>query len=89
MNANPFTNGHRYLIQQAAAQCDWLHLFLVKEDSSRFPYEDRLDLVLKGTADIPRLTVHRGLNTSSPAQRSLATSLKNRASLTIATPKLI
>ena len=60
MNANPFTNGHRYLIQQAAAQCDWLHLFLVKEDSSRFPYEDRLDLVLKGTADIPRLTVHRG-----------------------------
>lgn len=38
MNANPFTNGHRYLIQQAAAQCDWLHLFLVKEDSSRFPY---------------------------------------------------
>lgn len=49
MNANPFTNGHRFLIQQAAAQCDWLHLFLVKEDTSRFPYEDRLDLVLKGT----------------------------------------
>lgn len=24
------------------------------------PYEDRLDLVLKGTTDIPRLTVHRG-----------------------------
>lgn len=60
MNANPFTNGHRFLIQQAAAQCDWLHLFLVKEDTSRFPYEDRLDLVLKGTKDIPRLTVHRG-----------------------------
>ncbi|CAM6250287.1 [citrate (pro-3S)-lyase] ligase [Citrobacter sedlakii] len=60
MNANPFTNGHRYLIQQAAAQCDWLHLFLVKEDTSRFPYEDRFDLVIKGSADIPRLTVHRG-----------------------------
>ena len=60
MNANPFTNGHRFLIQQAATQCDWLHLFLVKEDTSRFPYEDRLDLVLKGTKDIPRLTVHRG-----------------------------
>ncbi len=60
MNANPFTLGHRYLIQQAAAQCDWLHLFLVKEDTSRFPYEDRFDLVLKGTADISGLTVHRG-----------------------------
>lgn len=60
MNANPFTNGHRYLIQQAAAQCDWLHLFLVKEDTSRFPYEDRLSLVLEGTAGIDKLTVHRG-----------------------------
>ncbi|MTH44875.1 [citrate (pro-3S)-lyase] ligase [Intestinirhabdus alba] len=60
MNANPFTNGHRYLVQQAAARCDWLHLFLVKEDTSRFPYDDRLDLVRQGTKDIPRLTVHRG-----------------------------
>lgn len=60
MNANPFTNGHRYLVQQAAAQCDWLHLFLVKEDTSRFPYEDRLELVRAGTSDIKNLTVHRG-----------------------------
>lgn len=60
MNANPFTLGHRYLIQQAAARCDWLHVFLVKEDTSRFPYEDRLALVRAGTADIPGLTVHRG-----------------------------
>ncbi|MFG6655581.1 [citrate (pro-3S)-lyase] ligase [Scandinavium sp. M-37] len=60
MNANPFTRGHRYLIQQAAAQCDWLHVFLVKEDTSRFPYEDRLGLVRAGTQDIPRVTVHRG-----------------------------
>lgn len=60
MNANPFTRGHRYLVQQAAAQCDWLHLFLVKEDTSRFPYEDRLALVRAGTADIEKLTVHRG-----------------------------
>jgi len=60
MNANPFTKGHRYLIEQATAQCDWLHLFLVKEDTSRFPYKDRLELVSKGTADIPKLTVHSG-----------------------------
>ncbi|MBB1200191.1 [citrate (pro-3S)-lyase] ligase [Enterobacteriaceae bacterium 89] len=60
MNANPFTEGHRYLIQQAVAQCDWLHVFLVKEDTSRFPYEDRFDLVQKGTQGIPRLTIHRG-----------------------------
>ncbi|AYN27161.1 MULTISPECIES: [citrate (pro-3S)-lyase] ligase [Buttiauxella] len=60
MNANPFTHGHRYLIQKAAEQCDWLHVFLVKEDTSRFPYEDRLALVRSGTAEIKKLTVHRG-----------------------------
>ncbi|MCS2158197.1 [citrate (pro-3S)-lyase] ligase [Scandinavium sp. H11S7] len=60
MNANPFTNGHRYLVEKAAAQCDWLHLFLVKEDTSRFPCADRLALVRAGTRDIPRLTVHQG-----------------------------
>lgn len=60
MNANPFTRGHQYLVRQAAAQCDWLHLFLVKEDNSRFPYEDRLQLVLSGTEDIGQFTVHPG-----------------------------
>jgi len=60
MNANPFTLGHRYLIQQAASQCDWLHVFLVKEDTSRFRYEDRLALVRAGTEGIEKITVHRG-----------------------------
>lgn len=33
---------------------------MAKKDTSRFPYEDHLDLVFKKTKDIPRLTVHRG-----------------------------
>ena len=60
MNANPFTRGHQYLVRQAAKRCDWLHLFLVKENTSRFSYEDRRRLVLAGTADIPNLRVHEG-----------------------------
>ncbi|AVJ18411.1 [citrate (pro-3S)-lyase] ligase [Serratia sp. MYb239] len=60
MNANPFTRGHQYLIRRAAAQCDWLHLFLVREDTSRFPYEDRRRLVMQGSRDIANLTVHEG-----------------------------
>lgn len=60
MNANPFTLGHQYLVQQAAAQCDWLHLFLVKENTSTFPYVDRLRLVTEGTQGIANLTVHPG-----------------------------
>ena len=60
MNANPFTCGHRYLIEQAAAQCDWLHLFLVREESAVFSWQTRLDLLCKGTADIKKLTIHHG-----------------------------
>ncbi len=51
MNANPFTLGHRYLIEQAAKACDWLHLFVVKEDTSRFPYKVRLNLIEAGTKE--------------------------------------
>ncbi len=60
MNANPFTLGHRYLAEQAARACDWLHLFVVREDASFFPFNERLAMVRSGVADIPNLTVHEG-----------------------------
>lgn len=60
MNANPFTLGHRYLIEQAAARCDWLHLFVVKEDASQFRYTDRWALIEQGVVGIENLTLHPG-----------------------------
>lgn len=60
MNANPFTNGHRHLIRHAASQCDWLHLFLVREDCFEFPWQDRLELVREATRDMANLTLHPG-----------------------------
>lgn len=60
MNANPFTLGHRWLVEQAVAQCDWLHLFVVKEDASFFSYQDRLALIQQGIAGIPHVTLHSG-----------------------------
>jgi [citrate (pro-3S)-lyase] ligase len=60
MNANPFTLGHRYLIEQAAAACDWLHLFVVAEDASYFSYNDRYALVKAGVEGTPNLTLHLG-----------------------------
>ena len=60
MNANPFTFGHQYLVRLAAAQCDWLHVFVVREDVSLFSYRDRFALVQAGIAGIPRLTLHHG-----------------------------
>lgn len=48
MNCNPFTNGHLYLIEYAAAQVDNLYVFIVSEDKSCFAFADRLRLVREG-----------------------------------------
>lgn len=60
MNANPFTLGHRHLVEQAARQCDWLHLFVVREDASFFPFRARLEMVRAGVAHLRNVTVHEG-----------------------------
>ncbi|MDB1126150.1 [citrate (pro-3S)-lyase] ligase [Vibrio sp. kj40-1] len=60
MNANPFTFGHRYLVEKASKQCDWLHLFVVKEDRSFFTYEDRLNMIKEGVKDFPNVIIHPG-----------------------------
>ena len=57
MNCNPMTLGHRYLIEQAAAQCDHLYLFVVSEDKSAVPAADRRGIVEAGTADLEHITV--------------------------------
>ncbi|WP_386689312.1 [citrate (pro-3S)-lyase] ligase [Lonepinella sp. MS14437] len=60
MNANPFTLGHRYLIEKALQQCEHLHLFVVGEDASKIPYRDRFALVQQGIADLKHITLHQG-----------------------------
>lgn len=58
MNANPFTLGHRHLVEQAAACCDTLHLFIVSEDRSLFPASVRKRLVELGTAHLTNVVLH-------------------------------
>ena len=57
MNCDPFTLGHRYLIETAARECDQVFVFVLSEDRSHFPAKDRLELVRRGTADLPNVTV--------------------------------
>ncbi|MBO5596711.1 MAG: triphosphoribosyl-dephospho-CoA synthase [Bacteroidales bacterium] len=52
MNANPFTLGHQYLLEQAAAQVDRLVVIPVKEDVSAFTYEERLAMIRAGAATV-------------------------------------
>jgi len=60
LNANPFTLGHRYLVERAAAASDWLHVFVVGEDAAAFSYADRFALVASGVKNIDNLTLHPG-----------------------------
>lgn len=62
VNCNPFTLGHRYLIEYAASHVDHLHVFVVTEDASTFPTETRYKLIEKGVSDIENITLHRGEN---------------------------
>lgn len=58
MNANPFTLGHQYLLETAAAQCDLLHVFIVSEDASLVPYQVRKELVIKGSSHLKNIIYH-------------------------------
>ena len=57
VNCNPFTLGHRYLIEKAAAKVDKLYVFVVEADHSRFPFQVRFDLVQKGVAHLRNVVV--------------------------------
>ena len=57
MNCNPFTLGHKFLIEQAANDCNHLYVFVLSEDKSTFSFEDRFEMVKLGTAHLPNVTV--------------------------------
>lgn len=60
MNCNPFTLGHRYLIEQAAKQVERLYVIVVREDCSLFAYTERKAMVKQGVADIENVSVIDG-----------------------------
>ena len=52
MNGNPFTKGHRHLVEYALDNCDHLYLFVVSEDASLFSTEERYNMIKAGTEDL-------------------------------------
>ena len=58
MNANPFTLGHQYLVEKAAAENDILHLFIVSEDASLVSFAVRKKLVMEGTSHLKNIRYH-------------------------------
>ena len=62
MNCNPFTLGHRYLIEYAASKVDYLYIFVLEEDKSFFSFADRFEMVKRGTNDLSNVLVLRSGN---------------------------
>ena len=58
MNANPFTRGHLYLAERAAAENDTVHLFVLSEEAGPIPFAVRRRLVREGVAHLPNVICH-------------------------------
>jgi [citrate (pro-3S)-lyase] ligase len=59
-NCNPFSNGHKYLIETAASQSHVVYLFVVEEDRSAFPFRDRWKLIEEGTRHLKNVAMIKG-----------------------------
>ncbi|GLC79437.1 [citrate (pro-3S)-lyase] ligase [Lacrimispora brassicae] len=59
VNCNPFTYGHRYLIEQALNCCDYVHVLVLADNRSSFGAEERFFMVKEGIRDLPRAIVHQ------------------------------
>lgn len=60
INANPFTLGHRHLIERAMEKSKFLYIIVVEEDRSLFPFKDRFKLVKEGVRDMKDVKVIAG-----------------------------
>lgn len=60
MNCNPFTLGHRSLVEYAYNNCDEVIVFVVQEDRSVFPFSDRFTLIKQGLQHMKGVQVISG-----------------------------
>jgi [citrate (pro-3S)-lyase] ligase len=60
VNCNPFTNGHKFLIEKAASENEVVYLFVVEEERSAFPFMIRWELIRKGIEHLTNIKMVRG-----------------------------
>lgn len=60
MNCNPFTKGHKYLVEQAASKVDTLYVIVVEEEKSLFSFADRFAMAKAGTEHLKNVVLFSG-----------------------------
>lgn len=84
VNCNPFTKGHRYLIEQASKSCGGLYVIVVEADLSVFAFKDRFAMIELGTADLPNVKLLRSGQYAVSAATFPTYFLKDREKLAVA-----
>ncbi|MBQ6223148.1 MAG: hypothetical protein IJJ44_11100 [Solobacterium sp.] len=56
-NGNPFTAGHRYLVETAARETEHVYLLVLKENSSLFSFAERYAMAVEALRDLENVTV--------------------------------
>ena len=57
-NANPFTNGHAFLVEKAAAECALVHLFILSEEKSLFTAQERMAMAEAAVGHLSNVRIH-------------------------------
>lgn len=60
MNCNPFTSGHRYIVEKASSENEEVVVFIVEENRSVFPFDVRFEMAEKGLSDLKNVKVIPG-----------------------------
>ena len=56
-NANPFTSGHRYLVETAAKAADHVYLLIVRTHANLFSFGERYSMAVDSLRDLENVTV--------------------------------
>ncbi|MBR3795871.1 MAG: [Clostridia bacterium] len=57
-HCNPFTLGHRYLIETAASECAHVYVFILSEDRGMFSPDERMRMAREACQDILNVSFH-------------------------------
>ncbi|HKL10640.1 MAG TPA: [citrate (pro-3S)-lyase] ligase [Clostridia bacterium] len=60
VNCNPFTKGHRHLIECASSESEAVYVFVVETEKSLFQFDERIEMVREGVKDLVNVAVLPG-----------------------------
>ncbi|GHV45659.1 hypothetical protein FACS1894204_05380 [Synergistales bacterium] len=70
INADPFTVGHRFIVEKAAGESDVLYVFVVEGEKPLLPWDERVELATNALGDLKNVTVLKSGRFVAPTLRA-------------------